>query len=31
MLINTFDKMDPIKKETHLINGEKFIKKITNE
>ena len=31
MLINTFDKMDPIKKETHLINGEKFLKKITNE
>ena len=31
MLINTFDKMDPIKKETHLINGDKFIKKITNE
>ena len=31
MLINTFDKMDPIKKENHLINGEKFIKSITNE
>jgi len=31
MLINTFDKMDPIKKENHLINGEKFIKSITIE
>jgi deoxyribodipyrimidine photolyase-related protein len=31
MLINTFDKMDPIKKENHLINGEKFFKSITNE
>ena len=31
MLINTFDKMDPLKKENHLINGEKFIKSITNE
>jgi deoxyribodipyrimidine photolyase-related protein len=31
MLINTFDKMDPIKKENHLINGEKFLKSITNE
>ena len=31
MLINTFDKMDPIKKENHLINGENFLKSITNE
>ena len=31
MLINTFDKMDPKKKEFHLLNGEKFLKKIDNE
>ncbi|MDG2475602.1 MAG: cryptochrome/photolyase family protein [Flavobacteriaceae bacterium] len=31
MLLNTFDKMDPIKKELHLLNGEKFLNKITNE
>ena len=31
MLINTFDKMDPKKRESHLLNGEKFITKISNE
>ena len=31
MLINTFDKMDPKKKESHLLNGEEFITKISNE
>ena len=31
MLINTFDKMDPKKKEFHLLNGKKFLKKIDNE
>mgnify|MGYP001410598483 CR=1 FL=1 len=31
MLINTFDKMDNIKRETHLITAEKFLNKIDNE
>jgi deoxyribodipyrimidine photolyase-related protein len=31
MLINTFDKMDPKKRESHLLNGEEFITKISNE
>ena len=31
MLINTFDKMDIKKRESHLINGEDFLTKISNE
>ena len=31
MLINTFDKMDIKKRESHLLNGEEFLTKISNE
>ena len=31
MLVNTFDKMSPEKKENHIINAEKFLRKIDNE
>ena len=31
MLVNTYDKMSPEKKEQHIINAEKFLNKIDNE
>ena len=31
MLVNTFDKMSPEKRELHIVNAEKFLEKIDNE
>ena len=31
MLVNTFDKMSPEKRELHIVNAENFLEKIDNE